>query len=579
MDLEVLLAERLGAAFTAVAGFVVDPAVRRSQHADFQSGAALPLAKQLGRPPREIAAEAVARAELAGVATAAISGPGFVNLTVDDAFLATVTADAPIESMPVADPRTVVIDYSSPNVAKELHVGHLRSTVLGDAAARLLSWQGHDVVRVNHLGDWGTQFGMMIEHLEDHGGSTDQSLADLTALYQAARARFDSDPDFQRRARLRVVALQSGDLRTVGLWRELVTASERYFLSLYDLLGVTLTRADFTAESFYNDLLPGVVDELREQGLLRESEGALCAFPPGFTGRDGEPMPLIVRKSDGGFGYAATDLAAVRHRAVELKGDRLLYFVDSRQRTHFQMVWAVARAAGWLPADVRVEHVAFGTMLGAGGKPLATRAGGLFKLQDLLDLAVQRATGLAREKGASEERAAGLGRVIGIGAVKYADLAGDRLSDYVFDPDRMLALTGNTGPYLQYAYARIQSIFAKAKASEAGAATEAGAAAEAAAGDVLLGPIVLTEPAERALALELLAFGPVAAGVGESLEFHRLAGYLYSLAQTFSAFYERCPVLSAPDDVRASRLTLCDRTARTVRQGLDLLGIEVLSRM
>jgi arginyl-tRNA synthetase len=562
MDLETLLAERLGAAFAAVAGVPVDPAVRRSQHADFQSGAALTVARQLGRPPREVATEVAARAGLAGIATAEVSGPGFLNLTVDDAFLVAQVAAVRIEAQPVAEPRTVVIDYSSPNVAKELHVGHLRSTVLGDAAARLLEWQGQHVVRVNHLGDWGTQFGMMIEHLEEQGDAGERSPADLTALYQAARVRFDSDPEFKQRARLRVVALQSGDERTVELWRVLVALSERYFLGIYDLLGVTLTAADFVGESFYNDRLSGVVDDLQAAGLVRVSAGALCAFPAGFTGRDGEPSPLIVRKSDGGFGYAASDLAAVRHRVAELKGDRLLYFVGSEQRTHFRMVWAVARAAGWLPPEVSAEHVAFGMIMGKGGKKLASRDGGVFKLADLLDEAVQRGTAMALEKspGLSAQEAARIGRAVGIGAVKYADLSGDRLSDYQFDFDRMLALTGNTGPYLQYAYARIRSIFAKAGTAEPG-------------------PIVFTAPQERALALELLGFAPVVAEVGESLEFHRLAGYLHSLTATFSSFYEKCSVINAPDGVRASRLTLCDLTARTVRQGLDLLGIEVLDRM
>jgi arginyl-tRNA synthetase len=566
MDLEVLLSERLGAALAAVAGFPVEPAVRRSQHADFQSGAALTVARQLGRAARETASDVVACADLAGVATAQVSGPGFVNLTVNDGFLARLAGAVAIESMPVREPQTVVIDYSSPNVAKEMHVGHIRSTVLGDAAARLLEWQGQHVIRVNHVGDWGTQFGMLIEHLDDLGepdsGAGQQSLADLTAFYQAARVSFDTDPEFRRRAQLRVVALQRGDERTVRLWRALVAVSRQYLESVYDRLGVTLTSGDLVGESFHNARLPGLVDELQAKGLLRVSDGALCAFPAGFTGRDGQPMPLIVRKRDGGFGYAATDLAAVCHRVGELKADRLLYVVGSPQRSHFQMVFAVAREAGWLPASVVPEHVAFGSILGPAGKPLKTREGDLVKLIDLVDEAVERATVVALTKSPdlTPAEAARVGRVIGVGAIKYADLSGDRMSDYLFDWDRMLSLSGNTGPYLQYAYARIQSIFRKAGGSRPG-------------------PITLVEPAERALALELLAFGPVAAGVGESLEFHRLAGYLNGLAVAFSAFYEKCPVLNAPDGTRGSRLTLCDLTARTLRQGLDLLGIEVLDRM
>jgi arginyl-tRNA synthetase len=562
MDLEILLSDRLGAAFTAIAGVPVDPAVRRSQHADFQSGAALTLARQLGRDPREIASEVVARAALDGLATAEVSGPGFLNLTVEDGFLAGLTGEIAIEQAPATKPRTVVVDYSGPNVAKELHIGHLRSTVIGDAAARLLTWLGHRVIRANHLGDWGTPFGMLIEHLAEAEQTGERSLADLTAFYQAARVRFDTDPAFKQRAQLRVVALQGGDPATVDLWLQLVAVSERYFLTVYDLLGVTLTSRDFLGESFYNDRLQPVVDELDAKGLLRVSDGALCAFPAGFTGRGGEPSPLIVRKRDGGFGYAATDLAALKYRVRELGADRLLYFVGSPQRNHFQMVFAVAREAGWLTGDVSAEHVAFGSILGPDGKMLKTRGGDLIKLVDLLEESVERATAvaLAKSPGLAPAEAERVGRAIGIGAIKYADLSGDRISDYLFDWDRMLALTGNTGPYLQYAYARIRSIFAKAGAAEPG-------------------PVVLTEPQEHELALELLAFAPVVTGVGESLEFHKLAGYLYELASTFSGFYEKCPVLTAPAGVRESRLTLCDLTARTLRQGLDLLGISVLERM
>ena len=563
MDLEVLLSERLDAAFAAVTGIPVDPAVRRSaQHADFQSGAALTLARQLGRAAREIASDVAAHADLAGLATAAVSGPGFLNLTIDDGFLAELANDLAIESPPVEQPQTVVIDYSGPNVAKEMHVGHLRSTVIGDAAARLLEWQGHRVIRQNHLGDWGTQFGMMIEHLAEIGATQERSLADLTAFYQAARVKFDTDPDFKRRAQLRVVALQGGDEPTLELWRQLIAVSKGYFLAVYDLLGVTLTGRDFTGESSYNDLLQSVVDELAGKGLLRVSEGALCAFPAGFTGRHGEPSPLIVRKSDGGYGYAATDLAALRFRLRDLDASRLLYVVGSPQRNHFQMVYAVAREAGWLTGAGTPEHVAFGSILGPDRKALKTRAGDLIKLVDLLEEAVERATAvaLAKSPDLSQAEAAKVGRAIGIGAIKYADLSGDRMSDYLFDWDRMLALTGNTGPYLQYAYARIQAIFRRA-------------------GRCVPGKVTVATAPERALALELLAFAPVVTGVGRSLEFHRLTGYLYGLATTFSVFYEKCPVLTAPDGIRESRLALCELTARTLRQGLDLLGIEVLERM
>ena len=472
----------------------------------------------------------------------------------------------PSELPRAAKPQTVVIDYSAPNVAKEMQVHHLRSTVIGDAVARLMVQLGHDVRRANHLGDWGTPFGMLVEHLLDGG---ELSMDDLTGFYQAARARFDSDDDFKRRARLRVVALQSGDEETLATWRRLVEVSERHFMDVYERMGVTLTEADFVGESFYNDDLHRVVEELDAKGLLRVSDGALCAFPEGFTGRDGEPVPLIVRKSDGGFGYAATDLAAVRHRVGVLGADRLLYVVGAPQRTHFQMVFAVARAAGWLPDDVPAEHVAFGSILGADGKMLKSRSGQTMRLSELLDEAVRRAAQLGVGSAQEKERsfpsltsadAAAVAQAVGVGAIKYADLSSDRRSDYIFDWDRMLAITGNTGPYLQMAHARTRSILAKA-------------------GDARPGPVVLTEPKERALALELLAFEPTLELVAETLEVHRLAAYLFGLASAFSAFFEACPVLRADPAVRESRLSLCLRTAETLRQGLDLLGIGTPERL
>ncbi|MEV4707937.1 arginine--tRNA ligase [Actinoplanes sp. NPDC049316] len=555
MNLEALLSARLGAALAEVAQAAVDPAVRRSQFADFQSGAVLPLARSLGRPPRDIAADVAGRADLAGVATAEVSGPGFLNLTVADEVLAAaadrLASDARLGVAPVARPQTVVVDYSGPNVAKELTVGHLRSTVIGDALARTLEWLGHRVVRVNHLGDWGTSFGMLIEHLLDRGVTGAGQAGDLTAFYQAARARFDTDDDFRTRSRLRVVRLQAGDEETLRLWRGLVARSQRYLLDTYERLGVTLTEGDFAGESFYQDKLASVVDELQAKGLLVESDGALCAFPAGFTGRDGGPLPLIVRKSDGGFGYAATDLAALRHRVRDLGATRLLYVVGAPQRTHFRMVYAVAAAAGWLSDGASAEHVGFGSVLGADGKMFRSRAGDSVKLTDLLDEAVARAATLAP----GPEVAA----AVGIGAIKYADLANDRMSDYVFDWDRMLALTGNTGPYLQYAYARIRSIL-----DRAGEFTPA---------------VTIGHRLERALTLELLAFEPAVLAVGESLEPHRLTTYLSGLAGVFSAFYEQCPVLSAPDGVRESRLSLCLLTGRTLRRGLDLLGIATPARL
>jgi arginyl-tRNA synthetase len=547
MNLESLLHDRLAPALESIAGHPVDPAVRASPHADFQSGAALGLARELGRPPREIAAEVAAAADLDGIAEVAVSGPGFLNLTLTgdliDGALRAAAADERLGVAPAAAPERIVVDYSGPNVAKEMHVGHLRSTIIGDALARTYAWLGHDVIRVNHLGDWGTPFGMLVEHLLDLGGEGGHSIGDLTAFYQAARVKFDTDDDFRTRARLRVVALQSGDPLSRQLWRELVAQSERYFLDVYARLGITLGPDDFAGESRYQDDLEAVVAGLTEKGLLTESDGALCAFPAGFAGRDGAPLPLIVRKADGGFGYAATDLAAVRHRVGELGADWMLYVVGSPQRIHFQMVFAVAREAGWLPDGVIAEHIGFGSILGADGKMLKSRAGGTIKLAGLLDEATARASEPA----------------IGIGAIKYADLSGDRMGDYVFDWDRMLASTGNTGPYLQYAYARIRSLFRKAGSGP--------------------GPVTVTGPAERALALALLGFEPAVRAAAASAEPHRLAVHLHGLAVAFSVFWERCPVLRAEGEVRASRLGLADLTARTLHTGMFLLGIEALDQI
>ncbi|MFC7246590.1 arginine--tRNA ligase [Catellatospora aurea] len=571
-DLESLLNDRLAAAFAAVAGEPVDPVVRRSQHADFQADGALPLARRLGRAPRDIAADALGRADLADlVATAEISGPGFINLKVrDDALAGLVGAMSGDERLGVptaAAPETVIIDYSAPNVAKEMHVGHLRSTVIGDAAARTLDWLGHDIRRANHVGDWGTPFGMLIEHLLDLGeteAAHELSVGDLNGFYRAARVKFDADPAFAERSRLRVVALQSGDATTLRLWRLLVDESEKYFLAVYDKLGVTLTAEHFFGESYYNDLLAPVVDALDGLGLLRESDGALCVFPHGFTGRDGEPMPIIVRKRDGGYGYGATDLAAIRHRTQDLKATRLLYVVGSPQHQHLEMVYQSAREAGWLAAPARAEHIGFGQVLGADGKKLASRAGDTVKLVDLLDEAVARAAAIVAEKNPEldADTRAEVARMVGIGAIKYVDLSSDRIKDYSFNWDRMLSFSGDTGAYLQYTHARINSIFRRGAVSPDRAAA-----------------VVLGSPAERALAMELLGFAAVVADAADTLQFHRLTGYLQNLAGAYTAFYDNCPVLKAEGAVRESRLLLCDLTARVIAQGLALLGIEAPERM
>ena len=479
---------------------------------------------------------------------------------------ALVRAFANLGLTPTETQETIVVDYSSPNVAKEMHVGHLRSTIIGDALCRVFEAQGHRVIRQNHLGDWGTPFGMLIEHLIDEGAtSADASITDLNAFYRAARQKFDSDPAFAERARLRVVALQGGDTETLALWQKLVAASLQYFDKIYQLLGVTLKDEHVAGESLYNPWLAEVVDALIKQGLAVVSDGAICVFPSGFAGRDQNPVPLIVRKQDGGYGYAATDLTAVRHRTQVLGATRILYVVGAAQAQHLSMVFAAAKSAGWLVAPVRAEHVAFGAVLGPDKKMLRTRAGETIRLIDLLEEAVSRAHRIVAEKNPSlpESEQQSIARAVGIGAVKYADLSSDRVKDYVFDWARMLAFDGNTAPYLQYAHARIRSIFRKSDAAVPKAEE-----------------ICVAEAAEKALALALLAFPTVVNEVGETLALHKLCTYLYDLATTFSTFYESCPVLKATESVeRASRLALCEFTARVLQRGLGLLGIEAPQKM
>ena len=561
--------------------------LRPSDRADFQANGALALAKRLGRRPVEVAEAVVAAARLDDVCERVeVSGPGFVNLVLSKAFVEqsvrSMAEDQRLGVDPAGAPERAVVTYSHPNVAKEMHVGHLRSTVIGDALCRMLGHLGHDVVRENHVGDWGTPFGMLIEHLADVGEEAaiaELSVGDLTDFYQTARASFDADDAFKERSRRRVVLLQSGDAETLRLWRVLVEHSIAYFDEVYTKLGVLLTDDDVKGESFYNSMLADVVSDLAAAGLLVKDGGALCVFPPGFTNREGDPLPLIVQKSDGGFGYAATDLACIRHRVDSVRATRLLYVVGAPQSQHLQMCFEVARMAGWLPAGVTVEHVAFGSVLGADHRMLRTRAGTSVKLVDLLDEAVSRAVEAMAERGrdsdlAPEERHA-VARALGIGAVKYADLSTDRVRDYVFDWDRMLSFEGDTGPYLQYAHARISSIFRRAASEEpALAGTGSDGVAERAS------TIVIGALEERALGLGLLGYaGAVHSAVEESSP-SKLCAYLYGLAATFTAFYERCPVLRAPDEAtRRSRLALAETTARVLAQGLGLLGIEAPERM
>ncbi|WP_182883603.1 arginine--tRNA ligase [Microbispora sp. H10949] len=571
-DPQLVLTERVQQALGSAFGpeyATEDPLIRPSQFADYQANVALSLAKRLRRAPREVAQAIAGHLDTSDVSVE-VSGPGFLNLTLRDGWIAEQAGQRLLDDrlgVPQPAPQTVVVDYSAPNAAKEMHVGHLRTTIVGDTLARTHEHVGNQVIRQNHLGDWGTPFGMLIEHLLDIG--EEQALGRLAAgdgnaFYQEARHKFDTDKAFEERSRRRVPLLQGGDPPTLRLWHEFIEYTKRYFNKVYRALGVTLTDDDIAGESKYNPMLADVCDELERMGVAEMSEGALCVFPPGFTGRDDQPLPLIVRKSDGGYGYATTDLAAIRYRVRDLKADRVLYVVGATQSLHFQMVFAAARMAGWLHDEVKAEHVQIGSVLGSDGKMFKTRSGESVKLTELLEEAVVRAEAVIAERGYEPEARRQIARQVGMGAVKYADLSVSHDSEYVFDFDRMLALTGNTGPYLQYATARIRSIFRNGGIDP----------------ESVTGPIVLGHPAERALALQLLGFGTVVAAVAELSEPHRLCNYLFDLAQAFTSFYEGCPVLKAEEEsVRQSRLALSALTLRVLLRGLDLLGIEVPERM
>lgn len=575
-DPQQVLAQRVRHALAAAFGpghADDDPVIRPSQFADYQANVALPLGKRLGRPPREVAAEITRHLDVTDVSLPPeVSGPGFINFTLRDEWITGHATDLLGEQrLGVAEPpipaEKVAVDYSGPNVAKELHVGHLRATVVGDAIVRVLEHLGYEVVRAAHLGDWGTQFGMLIEYALEIGDETTQeqlSTGEFTAFYQAARAKFDAGPAFAERSRRQVVSLQGGDEESLRAWRMLVSESMVYLRRLYDRLGVTLTDADMDPESFYNPMLADVCDELQSSGVAVMSEGALCVFPPGFTGRDGKPLPLILRKSDGGYGYGTTDVAAIRYRIRDLGASRIIYVVGSDQIQHLAMVFATARQAGWLTDKVRAEHAVIGLVTGADGQRLKTRTGEQVKLITLVDEAVERAEEVIADRYHDAGQRHQIAEAVGIGALKYADLSVARDSSYALDFDRMLALTGNTGPYLQYATARIRSIFRRAGLDPDGAAA----------------PIQVTEDAERALALRLLGFTAAVRQVADTAEPHRLSVYLFDLASAFTTFYEMCPVLQASGGaVRDSRLALSALTLRVLLTGLGLLGVPVPDRM
>lgn len=567
MKLQQTLSNQIEQAF-AVAGISGSPIVLQSakdaKHGDFQINGVMGAAKKVGQNPRELAQKIADELNGKGAFVGAeVAGPGFINLRLSPEFLAQqLSGSLNIEK--TATPNTVVIDYSSPNLAKEMHVGHLRSSIIGDSIARVLEFLGHKVIRQNHVGDWGTQFGMLVAYLvEQQKDNAEFKLADLEQFYRNAKIRFDEDAAFADLARAYVVKLQSGDEAVLALWRQFVEISLQHAEEVYAKLGLKLQRADVAGESSYNDDLHNVINELEAKGLAVDSDGAKVVFLDEFKNKDGEPAAFIVQKQGGGFLYATTDFACMRYRVGKLGGTRLLYVVDTRQDLHFKQLFATSRKAGWLPENVSAEFIGFGTMMGKDGKPFKTRSGDTVKLVDLLDEAVERATKLVRDKNPelSDLDAVKIGETVGIGAVKYADLSKNRTSDYVFDWDNMLSFEGNTAPYLQYAYTRVQSVFKKAGDWNVQAALK------------------LEQPLEQQLAVELLKFEDVLQSVAETSFPHYLANYLYQLATLFSRFYEACPILKAEGDVRDSRLKLAQLTGETLKMGLDLLGIDVLDVM
>ncbi|MGI2881355.1 arginine--tRNA ligase [Vibrio furnissii] len=577
MNIQALINDKVSQALEAAGAPAGSPAaVRQSakpQFGDYQANGVMGVAKQLGTNPREFAQKVIDVLDLDGIASKTeIAGPGFINIFLSEEFLAK-QADAALsdERLGVAKEaqQTIVADYSAPNVAKEMHVGHLRSTIIGDAVVRTLEFLGHKVIRANHIGDWGTQFGMLIANLErvqQESGEVSMELSDLEAFYRESKKLYDEDAEFAERARNYVVKLQGGDAFCLDMWKKLVDVTMIQNQRNYDRLNVSLTRDDVMGESMYNDMLPGIVADLKEKGLAQEDDGAQVVFLEEFKNKDGEPMGVIIQKRDGGFLYTTTDIACAKYRYETLGADRVLYFIDSRQHQHLMQAWTIVRKAGYVPEEVTLEHHAFGMMLGKDGRPFKTRAGGTVRLADLLDEAEERAKALIESKnpdlGADEK--ADIATTVAMAAVKYADLSKHRTTDYVFDWDNMLAFEGNTAPYMQYAYTRVASIFAKAGVSP----------------DNLTGDIKITEEKEKALIAKLLQFEEAVQSVSREGQPHILCSYLFELAGQFSSFYEACPILIAEDEsVKQSRLKLAALTAKTIKQGLSLLGIKTLERM
>ena len=577
MNIQSILSDKIKQAMIAAgADEQCDALIRQSskpQFGDYQANGIMAAAKKLGLNPREFAQKVLEHADLSDVAEKTeIAGPGFINIFLNPTWLANnVSAALKDQNLGVSanEKQTIVVDYSSPNVAKEMHVGHLRSTIIGDAVVRTLEFLGHNVIRANHVGDWGTQFGMLIAYLEkmENEHASEMELQDLEAFYREAKKHYDEDEAFAEKARNYVVKLQGGDEYCRTMWKKLVDITMQQNQRNYDRLNVTLTEKDVMGESLYNPMLPAIVEDLKKQGLAVEDEGALVVYLDEFKNKEGEPMGVIVQKKDGGFLYTTTDIAAAKYRYETLKADRALVFSDTRQSQHMQQAWLITRKAGYVPDSFSLEHKNFGMMLGKDGKPFKTRTGGTVKLADLLDEAIERATVLINEKNTnlSDEEKTAVIEAVGIGSVKYADLSKNRTTDYVFDWDNMLSFEGNTAPYMQYAYTRIRSIFNKADVNPT-------ALAEA--------KIQLSDEKERALAIKLLQFEEAVQTVGKEGTPHVLCAYLYELAGIFSSFYEHCPILNAEDEnVKLSRLKLASLTEKTLKQGLELLGIKTIEKM
>ncbi|WP_226092574.1 arginine--tRNA ligase [Dickeya oryzae] len=576
MNIQALLSEKVHQAMIA-AGAPADSEamVRQSakaQFGDYQANGIMAAAKKLGVPPRQLAEKVVNTLQLDGIAAKTeIAGPGFINIFLDPQWLSAQlehALTAPKLGVSPVEPQTIVVDYSAPNVAKEMHVGNLRSTIIGDAAVRTLEFLGHHVIRANHVGDWGTQFGMLIAHLEDvqNDSTQDLELADLEAFYREAKKQYDDDEAFAERARGYVVKLQSGDEYCRSMWRKLVDITMVQNQRSYDRLNVSLTPENVMGESLYNAMLPDIVADLKAKGLAEESEGAIVVYLDEYKNKEGEPMGVIIQKKDGGYLYTTTDIACAKYRYEELGANRVLYYIDSRQHQHLMQAWSIVRKAGYVPESVSLEHHMFGMMLGKDGKPFKTRAGGTIKLSELLDEAYERALTLIAGKNPEMERTEleQLAQVVSIGAVKYADLSKNRTTDYIFDWDNMLAFEGNTAPYMQYAYTRVSSIFKRAGVEESS----------------LTQPIVLSAEHEQALATRLLQFEETVTTVARDGTPHVMCAYLYDLAGLFSGFYENCPILNADNDsTRQSRLKLAQLTAKTLKTGLDTLGIQTVEKM